>query len=57
MGRAEAHHTSKREDGGSVRHGGSSLASLLTPSLLGLHGAPLELTELLSFYSPLTLIV
>ena len=41
----------------SVRHGGNSLASLLTPSLLGLHGAPPELTELLSFYPTLTLIV
>jgi hypothetical protein len=38
----------------SVRHGGSSLASLLRPSLLGLHGAPPELTELLSFHPTLT---
>jgi hypothetical protein len=35
----------------------SSLASLLTPSLLDLHEAPPELTELLSFYPSLTLIV
>jgi hypothetical protein len=41
----------------SVRHGGSSLASLLTPSLLGLHRAPPEMTELLSFYPTLTLFV
>jgi hypothetical protein len=54
---------SKKARGGSdqetasVRHGGSSLASFLTPSFLGLHGAPPELTELLSFYPTLTLIV
>jgi hypothetical protein len=41
----------------SVRHGGSSLTSLRTPSLLDLHGAPPELTELLSFYPTFTLIV